>query len=162
MPSVTPGEGVLRIGERTKTREWVQRVVAPLPDLAHLVQEAVIMLFAAGVFIWIAAKLRKSKQDMSALKRELESIKTTQQSAEVLAIKQQLSEVISSQFALWNLTKSEKEVGLLLLKGFSLNEIAYLRKTAEKTVRQQASSIYKKANVAGRHAFSAWFIEDFL
>ncbi|WDE08147.1 response regulator transcription factor [Thalassomonas viridans] len=131
-------------------------------NLAHLLQEAAIMLFAASVFIWIAGKLRRSRQDMRALKHELESIKSTQQSEEILAIKQQFSEVISNQFTLWNLTKSEQEVGLLLLKGFSLNEIAYLRKTAEKTVRQQASSIYKKSNVAGRHAFSAWFIEDFL
>jgi hypothetical protein len=36
------------------------------------------------------------------------------------------------------------------------------RSTQEKTVRQQASSIYKKAGVSGRHAFSAWFIEDIL
>jgi DNA-binding CsgD family transcriptional regulator len=37
-----------------------------------------------------------------------------------------------------------------------------LRGTAEKTIRQQASAIYKKAGVAGRHVFSAWFMEDLL
>ena len=37
-----------------------------------------------------------------------------------------------------------------------------VRGTAEKTIRQQASSIYQKANILGRHSFSAWFIEDFL
>lgn len=42
-------------------------------------------------------------------------------------------------------------IGLLVLRG-----------TAEKTIRHQASSVYKKAGVSGRHAFSAWFIEDFL
>jgi len=44
----------------------------------------------------------------------------------------------------------------------SFKEIAAVRKTLEKTVRQQASSIYKKAGVSGRHEFSAWFIEDIL
>lgn len=34
--------------------------------------------------------------------------------------------------------------------------------TPGKTVRQQASSIYKKANLNGCYAFSAWFIEDVL
>jgi DNA-binding CsgD family transcriptional regulator len=53
-------------------------------------------------------------------------------------------------------------VGRLLLKGLSLKEIAAIRNTLEKTVRQQASSIYKKAELNGRHAFSAWFIEDIL
>jgi len=51
---------------------------------------------------------------------------------------------------------------MLLLKGLSIKEIAALRETHEKTVRQQASAIYRKAGVAGRHAFAAWFIEDLL
>jgi DNA-binding CsgD family transcriptional regulator len=51
---------------------------------------------------------------------------------------------------------------LLLLKGLSFNEISAIRETKEKTVRQQASEIYKKAGVVGRHAFAAWFFEDFL
>ena len=59
-------------------------------------------------------------------------------------------------------TTSEKDVGWLLSKGLSLKEIAAIRETLEKTVRQQASSIYKKAGLSGRHAFSAWFIEDAL
>ena len=49
-----------------------------------------------------------------------------------------------------------------MLKGLSFKEIAALRQTREKTVRAQASAIYRKAGVNGRHAFAAWFIEDFL
>jgi DNA-binding CsgD family transcriptional regulator len=73
-----------------------------------------------------------------------------------------LGEIMAQQFDDWGLSKSEKEVGLLLLKGLSLKEIAIVRGTAEKTIRQQASSVYQKSGVSGRHAFSAWFIEDFL
>jgi len=73
-----------------------------------------------------------------------------------------LGQVVGQQFSEWQLTGSESEVGWLLLKGLSLKEIAIVRDTLEKTVRQQASSIYEKAGVAGRHAFSAWFIEDIL
>lgn len=51
---------------------------------------------------------------------------------------------------------------MLLLKGLSFKEIASVRDTMEKTVRQQASTIYEKANVSGRHVFSAWFMEDLL
>jgi DNA-binding NarL/FixJ family response regulator len=75
----------------------------------------------------------------------------------------------------WSLRRRSREVVILreqleevrnlpqpALKGFSLKEIAALRGTSEKTIRQQASSVYKKAGLSGRHAFSAWFIEDIL
>jgi DNA-binding CsgD family transcriptional regulator len=72
------------------------------------------------------------------------------------------SQLIQEQFERWNLTPSEAEVALLLLKGLSLDEIAGVRDTREKTVRQQASSIYKKAEVSGRHELAAYFFEDLL
>jgi DNA-binding CsgD family transcriptional regulator len=64
------------------------------------------------------------------------------------------------QFQEWNLTAAEREVGLLILKGLSHKEIATLRATTEATVRQQAQSIYRKANLPGKTAFSAFFLED--
>jgi DNA-binding CsgD family transcriptional regulator len=76
--------------------------------------------------------------------------------------RRKLGHVVAQQFSEWGLTGSEQEVGWLLLKGLSLKEIALVRQTQEKTVRQQASSIYGKSGVSGRHAFSAWFIEDIL
>ena len=131
-------------------------------NTSHLLQEASIMVIAASALVWLVWNLRASKKTLLSLKAELDSIKSFRPSEEVQAVKQQLSAVIAVQFKQWKLSNSEQEVGLLLLKGFSLKEISALRGTAEKTVRQQASSVYKKANVAGRHAFSAWFIEDFL
>ncbi|HEX6010849.1 MAG TPA: hypothetical protein VFY87_03400 [Geminicoccaceae bacterium] len=56
----------------------------------------------------------------------------------------------------------EQEVGLLLLKGFSHKEIARLRNATESTIRQQAASIYQKANLNGRASLSAFFLEDLL
>jgi DNA-binding CsgD family transcriptional regulator len=83
-------------------------------------------------------------------------------SPSLLAARHDLARVLQVQFEEWSLTQTEKEVALLLLKGLSFKEIASVRSTLEKTVRQQASSIYKKAGVSGRHSFSAWFIEDIL
>lgn len=131
-------------------------------DIKHIVQESIIMLIAASAFIWLAKKYKSSKSLISNLQNELDSIKNVKQPKEVVAVKKQLSEAIANQFNEWNLTQSEREIGLLLLKGFSLKEIAALRGTAEKTIRQQSSSIYSKAGLPGRHAFSAWFIEDIL
>ena len=50
----------------------------------------------------------------------------------------------------------------LLLKGLSLREIAQLRDTSERTVREQARSVYRKAGINGRASLSAYFLEDLL
>lgn len=73
-----------------------------------------------------------------------------------------LSESIDSQLSSWGLTKSEKEVAFLLLKGFSLKEIAEIRNTAVKTARSQSAAVYAKAEIPGRSQLSAFFLEDLL
>lgn len=140
-----------------------------LADLAegvnttHIVQEAIILLVAIGALAWLAFDHQQQKQKIAALHDELNSAKhSAQPSKKVLEAKQNLAVVIAEQFDEWKLTESEQQIGQLLLKGFSLKEISALRGTSEKTIRQQASSIYQKSGLPGRHAFSAWFIEDFL
>jgi len=73
-----------------------------------------------------------------------------------------LSEAIDGQLDRWRLTPSEKEVAFLLLKGLSFKELAEVRGTSERTVRQQALAVYAKAGVAGRAELSAFFLEDLL
>lgn len=69
---------------------------------------------------------------------------------------------INEQFNIWHLTPTECEIGFLLLKGYSLKEIAEFRSTSERTVREQAGSIYHKANLTGRTELTAFFLEDLL
>ena len=73
-----------------------------------------------------------------------------------------VGETINKQFDFWALTPTEKEIGLLLLKGLSFSEISKVRNTTERTVRQQATNVYKKAKLKGRHEFAAFFLEDLL
>ena len=73
-----------------------------------------------------------------------------------------LSRAIDAQLTKWNLTSAEKEVAFLLLKGFSLKEIADIRGTSEKTVRVQSMAVYAKAELSGRSELSAFFLEDLL
>jgi DNA-binding NarL/FixJ family response regulator len=53
-------------------------------------------------------------------------------------------------------------VGFLLLKGFSLKEIADFRDTKVKTVQQQSQSIYQKTGLVSRSELAAFFLEDLL
>lgn len=69
---------------------------------------------------------------------------------------------VQEQFESWRLTPAEKDVALLLVKGLSLEEIARVRETGAKTVRQHAANIYAKAKVDGRHQLAAFFFEDLL
>ena len=69
---------------------------------------------------------------------------------------------IEEQLDAWELTPAEAEVAVLLLKGLSFKEVAAVRSTGERTAREQARAVYKKAGVAGRAELSAWFLEDLL
>lgn len=130
----------------------------------HIVKEAFIVSISIGALAWLFLRLRQQRSEIRLLKQELGTLNRPQIPAKkyVLEARKKLGNVVVQQFKEWKLTGSEIEVGWLLLKGLSLKEIAMVRNTHEKTVRQQASSIYKKSGVSGRHAFSAWFIEDIL
>lgn len=73
-----------------------------------------------------------------------------------------ISAAIAAQLTAWGLTPAELEVARLLLLGLSHKEIAGARETSERTARDQAQAVYKKAAVAGRAELSAFFLEDLL
>jgi hypothetical protein len=53
-------------------------------------------------------------------------------------------------------------VAHLTLKGLRLKDIARARNTSDRTVRQQAQAIYRKAGLDGRTDLSAYFLESVL
>ena len=109
------------------------------------------------IFIAIGVVLFHELNSLRRLKAELtdERVKTARLSGELL-------DVMRNQFLQWGLSPSESEVALLLIKGLSMKEIAAARQVKEKTVRQQATSIYSKSGYAGRHELAAHFIEDLM
>jgi DNA-binding NarL/FixJ family response regulator len=112
----------------------------------------------------LVLRVRANEEGSVALRRDLELIRA--QSAgwrlEMATQLRELGAAILRQFEDWGLTAAEQDVGLLLLKGFSHKEIARLRRTSEATIRQQATSLYQKAHLAGRAELSAYFLEDLL
>ncbi len=67
---------------------------------------------------------------------------------------------IDGQFATWQLTRAEREVALLLLKGLGHKQVAATLGRSERTVRQQAVDVYRKAGVQGRSELAAFFLQD--
>ena len=130
----------------------------------HLLFETLIVLFSTlGIGILIREYLVRNRE-LEAVRQQLTLTSATlSESREKLkAAGRQYQEVIQKQFEEWQFTPSEKEVASLLLKGLSFEEISSVRDTKEKTVRQQATCIYRKSGLNGRHEFAAWFFEDFL
>ena len=78
------------------------------------------------------------------------------------ALSGELFQIILNTFDEWKLSESEKEIALFIIKGLSMKEISELRKVKEKTIRQQAASIYEKTGLSGRHELASYFIEDLL
>ncbi len=130
----------------------------------HIFEESLIVLASAFGTVFLLLEIRGRTKHIAHLKQALAASdnKLLNISEEMQTARTKYSEVIYQQFNDWQLTKSEQEVAMLLLKGLSFREISGVRDTQEKTVRQQASKIYSKANVEGRHEFSAWFLDDFL
>lgn len=73
-----------------------------------------------------------------------------------------LARAIDSQFDAWRLSPAEREVALLLLKGYGHKQVAVLTGRGERTVRQHAVSVYQKAGLSGRAELAAFFLEDLL
>ena len=133
-------------------------------DILHIALE-VITVFLSIWGLWILRKMITSRNtELSNLNDKIEKAEEDLDLShtKLKEIGKEYSRYIQKQFTTWQLTQSEKEVALAILKGLSFKEIAELRNTKEKTIRQQASTIYKKSNVTGRHEFSAWFFEDML
>ena len=73
-----------------------------------------------------------------------------------------LGRAIGAQFGAWGLTPAEREVALMLLKGYGHKQIAALTGRSERTARQHAGVVYEKAGLGGRAELSAFFLQDLM
>jgi len=124
---------------------------------SHLLIESGILAGAGGGILLLWRQLNQSRADLARVHDE--AARWRNQHQQVLA---GLGAAIDQQFRSWHLTNAEAEVGLLLLKGLSHKEVADLRGTSERTIREQARALYRKAGLAGRASLSAFFLEDLL
>lgn len=108
------------------------------------------------VAVFEERKARQRKAEVEAKDRELESIRDkseAQASGERTEISRQLEE--------WGLSAAEIDVAWMILKGLQFKEIAAARGTSERTVRQQAQTVYAKSGMANRTEFAAHFLESY-
>ncbi|WMS86428.1 helix-turn-helix transcriptional regulator [Pleionea litopenaei] len=131
-------------------------------SLSHVIEESIMVLIFISIILVLVRTLIFSQNKLKEIRLELKNINQlhAQQSDDMQRARKDYSQTIRSQFSQWGLTETEQEIGFLLLKGLSLKEIASIRDVKEKSTRQQASNIYSKAGVTGRHEFAGWFFEE--
>ncbi len=134
-------------------------------ELGDLLVDALAMLLTIGSAVGVALlaqRMHAQHEEKLALIRDLETARDEGRSwrGKVESYLAGIRVEMDKQFEDWGMTSAEREIGLLILKGLSHKEVATLRGTSEATVRQQAQSIYRKADLPGKTAFSAYFLED--
>ena len=133
-------------------------------DAAHVAIESLVLGISGIAMLVLLRGVFRQRRSLDRLAHSLnrardESARWRDRYQETIA---GLGQAIQEQFHRWNLSAAEAEIGLLLLKGLSLKEIARVRGTGERTVREQARAVYQKAGLANRAALSAFFLEDLL
>ena len=135
---------------------------------AHVLFELTLMTtsLAFAIYLWrgwwraerSAAELRTSLLRRQAeLKAERDAWRASAQSS-----LEGLGRAMERQFDAWGLTPTEREVALLLLKGYGHKQAAALTGRSERTTRQHAVSVYQKSGLSGRAELAAFFLEDLL
>lgn len=128
----------------------------------HLLQEIILIVLSLTLFVYLIWDIyRRTKQTRQLAKQLEQSHQQIEQiSKAVIESKKKFFDAIQDQFDQWQLSPKEKDVALLLVKGYSKSDIANLYAKSQRTVEHQASAVYRKAGVQGRHELAALFFED--
>lgn len=135
--------------------------VSVLVDITTESVTLVCVLWAA----YIASRMLK--RELASSKQLRQNLLATTKDASILREKVKnyvldFQKQLQEQLDNWHLSKSEKEIAVLLLKGKSSKEIATIRNTSEKTIRNQCQSIYAKSGLSGRNELVSYFFTELL
>lgn len=98
----------------------------------------IVMLIISGILFWIIYKIGQN-EERTEIPKENKKVFDKEKYLE-----------LSKKY---ELTKREKEIGLLILNGYSNAQIAEELYIAESTVKKHTSHIYEKVGVSGRKEF---------
>jgi DNA-binding NarL/FixJ family response regulator len=127
----------------------------------HVLTEVILVLVSLGAASYLAwgwVRANRSVHRLRATVAERQAERDRWQAKAAGALRG-LAEAMESQFDAWELTASERETALMMLRGYSHKRIGKLTDRSERTVRQHAVAVYRKSGLAGRAELSAFFLE---
>lgn len=133
-------------------------------DARHLLLEGSAALVAALGLAGVVRGVRSLVRSERGLRHQLDRSREEAERWRVEAAEatRGFRRAIDDQMDRWELTPAEREIGLLLLQGLSHQQIAGRRSSSERTVRQQAHQLYRKAGISGRSDLSGFFLDALL
>jgi len=130
----------------------------------HVLFEVTLILIGLGTSVYLVRGWVEARTSLTEARRSLEERQAERDAWRANAERalQGLGQEVGRQFDAWALSPAEREIALMLLKGFSLKQIASLSGRSERTVRQHAVAVYDKSGLAGRAELSGFFLGDLL
>ena len=128
----------------------------------HAIYELTLIVASIAAFFYLWRGWFKANRNISLMQHQLDE-RQAERDAWRESAQSALAgfgKAIESRFVAWELTATESEVALQLLKGKSHKEIAFNSGRSERTIRQHAVSVYQKSGLAGRAELAAFFLED--
>lgn len=131
---------------------------------AHVLFELAVMVLSMGLALTLWRGWASTSRSLADLRLNLEARQAERDRWRESAQKvlEGLGAAIDRQFRQWDLTPAEREVALLLLKGHSHKRVAAATHRSERTVRQHAVAVYRKARLSNRAELAAFFLEDLI
>src|SRR6185437_1371139 len=131
---------------------------------AHVIYEVSMIVIALGITVALWRGWWRAEHSLVDTQRALEARPAERDAwrASAQAALDGLGRAVDEQFRSWDLTPSEREIALLLLKGHSHKSIARATSRSERTVRQHAVAVYQKSALHGRAELAAFFLEDLM
>jgi DNA-binding CsgD family transcriptional regulator len=128
---------------------------------AHVIYEVILIVVSITALVFMWRGWFRARHDVIEMRGEIAGHKAERDAwrASAESALAGLGKAIEDKFRAWGLTPVESEVALLLLKGHSHKEIAFMTGRGEKTVRQHAVSVYQKSALRGRAELAAFFLE---
>ncbi len=166
------GNSLLQFIEREQTR-WASVVNPPRREgeltiatsgtevgRGRLFGLVVAIAALLGFAVSLAWRLRARRLASLALERRCVELDAKLERA--AAAGPEIKNGIDHDFREWALSGAESDVAWFMLRGLPMREIATLRGTSERTVRQQAQAIYRKAGLDGRSDLAGRVLERFI
>lgn len=128
----------------------------------HVILEVAMVTVSLGLAILLWLRWVRTVRTLRHVSKSLESRQVEHEEwlRRARAVLEGLGRAMDDQFARWELTPAERDTAMDILKGYSLKRIAKSKHRSERTVRQHAVSVYRKAGLAGRAELSAFFLQD--
>jgi DNA-binding CsgD family transcriptional regulator len=130
----------------------------------HVVFEVILVGLSLGSALYLGRGWYRSMRSVEVLEGALEERQAERDAWRESARQalEGLGAAIDRQLGEWQLTRTERETALAILKGLSHKTIAKWSGRSERTVRQHAVAVYRKSGLDGRAELSAFFLEGLL